>query len=273
MNARTLPLALCAAALLAAPLPAAAAGGVDASRAAVALIPGWTEADGARIAAVRLDLAPGWKTYWRNPGDAGIPPRFDWSGSDNVASVEVIWPRPHAFEFFGIRTLGYKGEVTLPLRVIPEDPAHSATLRLSVDFGVCSDVCVPETAALSTELPAAATAAAASPRIAEALSKRILAGPASGLAVERCTIAGAGAQRRFEGVFRTARPFDATPVAVIEAGDEVWFAPAEVRIENGAVLVEAAMETASPDLWVGRDAVSVTLLGEDQAFAAPRCGN
>jgi DsbC/DsbD-like thiol-disulfide interchange protein len=139
-----------AAAVIAGP---ALAGGPYAS---TALLTGWAEDEGARIAGLSIELAPGWKTYWRQPGDAGVPPRFDWSGSDNVAEVTVIWPRPHAFDSFGYRTIGYKDAVTLPLRVVAVDPSMPVTLRLSFDYGVCSDICVPARDELSLLIHASA---------------------------------------------------------------------------------------------------------------------
>ena len=62
----------------------------------------------------------GWKTYWRMPGDAGIPPQFDWSGSQNVKSVEVLWPAPQRFIDSGGETVGYKDRVVFPLRIVPD---------------------------------------------------------------------------------------------------------------------------------------------------------
>ena len=235
-----------------------------------ALLPGWAEPDGARMAGLRIALAPGWKTYWRNPGEAGIPPRFDWTGSQNVAEVAVIWPRPHAFDSYGYQTIGYKGDVTLPLRVTPKDPARPVALRLALEYGVCADVCVPERAELALNV-APDEAGEAAP-IRASWDARIRPAAEAGLSVERCTIAGAGAERRFEGVFRPARPFAAAPAVVLEAGDDIWFAPVKVRLEDGMVIAEAAVETYEDDQWIDRASVSVTLLGETQAFAAPACG-
>lgn len=264
---RTLSALVSALALLSA--PALHAG----ERAEAALLPGWAE-DGARVAGLTIRLAPGWKTYWRNPGDAGIPPRFDWTGSENVADVQIVWPRPHAFDSFGLRTLGYKGQVTLPLRITPKDPARPISLSLALDYGVCSDICVPERAELSLAVaPGDAPAAgAADAPIRVALDMRILPAAEAGLTVERCTVAGAGTSRRFEGAFRPATPFAAPPMVVIEAGEDVWVSPAEVRMEGGAILASAEVETLAPDAWIDRADISVFLLGEDQAFAAPGCG-
>jgi len=83
------------------------------------MLPGERTGPGERLAGLRLSLKPGWKTYWRSPGEAGVPPDFDWSGSLNVKSVEVLWPRPRPFESFGLETLGYAERVVFPLRLEP----------------------------------------------------------------------------------------------------------------------------------------------------------
>src|SRR6056297_2127380 len=73
----------------------------------VSVLPGWQMSDGRHMAALRFSREDGWKTYWRAPGDAGIPPRFDWSGSGNLARVALHWPAPKVFDSYGLRTVGY----------------------------------------------------------------------------------------------------------------------------------------------------------------------
>jgi hypothetical protein len=109
---------------LALPLSAPASPTVgEASLARISLLPGWRQADGRHMAALRIALAPGWKTYWRAPGEIGLPPRFDWTGSTNVAAVAPLWPRPQLFETAGVQTIGYGDVLTLPLAVSLNDPA------------------------------------------------------------------------------------------------------------------------------------------------------
>jgi DsbC/DsbD-like thiol-disulfide interchange protein len=263
-----------AAALTLAACPALATGPYAVS----ALLPGWSEPGGGQVAGLSIALAPGWKTYWRNPGDAGIPPRFDWSGSENVEGVAVVWPRPHAFDSFGMRTLGYKHEVTLPLMVTPKDPALPVILRLGFDYGVCADICVPAHDTLTLTIApgaiapeAASDATSPSDVIAAALANRIQPAHADTMTVERCTIVGAGDARHFEGVFRPSAGFTQAPYVVVEAGDDVWFAPADVRIEDGLIHAAAQMQTMTPGTWVDRATITVTLLGEDEAVAIASC--
>jgi len=116
------------------------------------ILPGWRQADGTHVAALALRLAPGWKPYWRAPGDAGIPPEFNWSGSQNLSAVEVRYPVPHVFDQNGMRSVGYKGGVVLPLLIRPEDPAGDIQLRGEVSLGVCADICIPVTFRLRADL-------------------------------------------------------------------------------------------------------------------------
>ncbi len=113
-------------------------------------------AAGAGLAGFEIALAPGAITYWRDPGDAGLPPTLDFSASDNVASVETKFPAPKRIkEADGGEAFGYDGGVIFPLRVKPRDPAKPATLKLDANFAVCEKVCVPAKARLTLTLPPA----------------------------------------------------------------------------------------------------------------------
>jgi len=94
-------------------------------------------------AGVEIRLAPGWKTYWRYPGDSGVPPRFDFSESDNVKAVTLRWPAPQLFSDVDGNTIGYQNEVIFPLQVEAQNPSKPVTLRLKLDYAVCEKLCVP----------------------------------------------------------------------------------------------------------------------------------
>jgi len=81
---------------------------------------------------VRVVLGTGWKTYWKSPGDAGLPPEFDWTGSTNVQSVEVNWPLPHRTSILEIETVGYSGEVIFPVKIARRDPAADTAIDLKL---------------------------------------------------------------------------------------------------------------------------------------------
>ena len=107
---------------------------------------------------IEVVLTPGWKTDWRYPGDAGIPPRFDWSGSENVAHVEVLYPAPKRItDGSGQTSIGYETRVTFPLRITAKDPAMPVTLRLKMDFATCDKLCIPAQAETALTFSSAAT--------------------------------------------------------------------------------------------------------------------
>jgi DsbC/DsbD-like thiol-disulfide interchange protein len=110
------------------------------------------------VAGFEIRLAPGAITYWRDPGDSGLPPTFDFSGSDNVEAVEPLFPAPKRMrEADGGQAFGYDGDVIFPLRVHPRDAAKPVTFALQADFAVCEKVCLPAKARLKLTLPAAAS--------------------------------------------------------------------------------------------------------------------
>jgi DsbC/DsbD-like thiol-disulfide interchange protein len=136
-------------ALLIAASPATAAD--DASRwdgdarSAVRLVAGSAAAGKAsRLrAGIEIRLKSGWHTYWRYPGDAGVPPRFDFAGSQNVKAVEVLWPAPQRIPEEGLVAIGYTGDVTLPLAIVPLNAGKPVVLRVKLDYAVCEKLCVP----------------------------------------------------------------------------------------------------------------------------------
>jgi suppressor for copper-sensitivity B len=139
--------------LLASLIPADAAGQfpaapADAGKISKVELLSWTEGTAGtspRWAGVRVTLREGWKTYWRTPGDAGLPPVFDWSGSVNAQGQEIAWPHPVPFEFQGLKTTGYEGSVTFPVKYEVPLPGQPGRLALKAEILVCSHICFPET--------------------------------------------------------------------------------------------------------------------------------
>lgn len=123
------------------------------------------------LAGVEITLAEGWKTYWRTPGDAGVPPLFEWAGSTNVASVEVRYPAPSRLPEPGAESLGYKGAVIFPLEVVPKDAAKPVGLELVVSLGICREICIPAEARLSLTLPPSLLEGKPVPAVAAALER------------------------------------------------------------------------------------------------------
>lgn len=136
-------------------------------------------------AGVEIQLDPGWHTYWRYPGDSGVPPTFDFAGSENVKSVTVLWPAPKRFtDGAGGHFIGYLDDVVFPLRIAAEDATKPSSLHLKLSYAFCREVCYPAEADLSLTLtgkggpeePALVAAEARVPR-------RVPLGAGTGLAV------------------------------------------------------------------------------------------
>ena len=105
-----------------------------------------------RLSGIEIRLDPGYKTYWRSPGESGLPPTFDWSGSRNVRSVEVVWPAPRRLDDPGGVSFGYQDGVVLPLKVTPEVPGKPVELAIALHYGVCKEICIPAQANLRLSL-------------------------------------------------------------------------------------------------------------------------
>lgn len=114
--------------------------------------------DGARLLAfVEIGMPAGWKTYWRNPGDAGgLPPVFNWSKSENLASATVLYPAPKRMVDRSGNTIGYMDHVLFPVEISAKDEGKPIGLALTLAFGICKDICVPVDVELALEVPPAA---------------------------------------------------------------------------------------------------------------------
>jgi DsbC/DsbD-like thiol-disulfide interchange protein len=129
---------------------------------------------------IEIVLDPGWYTYWRNPGEAGVPPVFDFSGSENVADVKVLYPAPERYDDGSSVSLIYRDEVVFPLVVTPVDATRPVTLNLAARYGVCRDVCIPTDAgATLTQPPSPAPDPLAAARV-QSFSARVPRPPEPG---------------------------------------------------------------------------------------------
>lgn len=241
-----LSLALMVAPLAAEPLPP----GLQSAR----LLPGWRDDDGNRIAALELRLQPGWKTYWRSPGDSGLPPRFDWQGSDNLADVTFHWPTPEAIRSGGDLTLGYHDTLVLPFTARPLDPDQPITLDAAVDFGLCENICVPAHVTLLAPEPQAAP----DPIIEAALERapRVLSNQPT------CTLSEIA-----DGMQLSVTLPPSTPGVVameVSGHPDIWVSSAEIARRGTELLATSdfvAPSAAPFDL--DPSAVVITLIGPD----------
>ena len=98
--------------------------------------------------ALHIELAEGWKIYWRSPGEAGTPPKLDWQKSQNLSDIIFSWPVPDRFTLFGITTYGYANQVFFPINWIKQQQGP-LELALSLSILACKEICVPLSVSLT----------------------------------------------------------------------------------------------------------------------------
>lgn len=257
---------LAAAILAAAPLRADPIDGAISTR----LLPGWRMADGTLMAGIELTLAPGWKTYWRAPGDAGIPPSFDWTASSNLQGVAVDWPAPHVFTQSGMRTIGYKDRVILPITVAPRREGAPVRLNGTIDIGICKDICVPVRIELSEVLDGARTRP--DPAIAAALAERPYTGVEAGLSDMSCTLAPAADGLSLRAEFALPAT-GGREMAVVETGDPmIWASEPRVTRQGGKLIAEFDLSHASGGPFaLDRSELRFTIIGRKHTVDITGC--
>ncbi|WP_321394265.1 protein-disulfide reductase DsbD domain-containing protein [Emcibacter sp.] len=100
----------------------------------------------------QVKLKDGWKTYWRTPGEAGMPPSWNWDNSGDLREIAVKWPVPERMTFFGYVSNVYHDELVVPIEVHLGSGDGQVALALTMDFMICKEVCIPLTADYRLEL-------------------------------------------------------------------------------------------------------------------------
>lgn len=211
------------------------------------------------LAGIEIALDPGFKTYWRTPGDSGLPPSFDWSGSENVAAVELHWPAPKRQEDAGGVAYVYGGNVVLPVMVTPKERDKPVDLKLAVDYGVCKDICIPARAELSELLPATGAHRAA---IEEALAHV----PRPQTLDQKAALAIVGIERAAQDrpAFRvTVRTPDGAKPTLFAEGPENWYLSTSFPVEGNSFVI--TVEDRPKDVS-GPIPVRLTLVAGDDAI-------
>jgi len=256
---------LAAIALAISPLTAAAQDTPDIVQ--LTVLPGWDVGDGTRMAGLRFDLAPGWKTYWRAPGDAGIPPLFDFAG-ENISAVTTGWPTPHVFDQNGMRSIGYANSVVIPLSLSTPDISAPTTLRGQVQIGVCEEICVPVTLAFDAVIPADG------PRdcsIIAAILDRPKTAAEAGLGQSLCTVT--PNDRGLQLNLSIPATSGGLPEVVVEAGDAaVWVSEPRAALQGDRIAASVDMvHMDGGSFALDRSAVRITLLGAGGAVDLRGC--
>jgi suppressor for copper-sensitivity B len=210
--------------------------------------------------ALQFRMKPGWHIYWRTPGDAGYPPRADWTGSTNLASAEVSWPVPHRFSVLDVETIGYEDGVVLPIEARLQRPGEPLALRATVDYLTCADICVPYVAELALELPAGeARPSAFAHDVARARALVPDRGRAHGLTVERVRLSGNAADAAIAVDLRATEPL-ISPDVFVEAPAPLAFGAPEVSVSNDGRIATLTVAVFNSE-GIGRtlDGLPITL--------------
>ena len=227
------------------------------------LRPGWRMENGLHMAALQLDMAPGWKTYWRQPGDSGFPPRFDFSQTEGLQGIEVFYPTPQISWLGRSRNIGYENQVIFPLQISLNGTADM-TLTGRVEIGVCRELCIPVTLDLSTQLSAQAPV--------DALIKAARAAvPKPGTGPITCMFSPAEDGMELKIVLPAPeRSFDH---AAIELDNpRLWVNTPRLERQEGQLSVTANIMTPTGQpMAIGRDGVTTTLFAPSGAIEYHGC--
>jgi DsbC/DsbD-like thiol-disulfide interchange protein len=199
----------------------------DGLQSSVRLIAARTKGEGAgRVyrAGIEIKLSSGWKTYWRYPGDSGVPPSFDFSKSENVKTATVLFPAPVRFpDGAGGYSVGYKAGLVMPVHVVPGDSAKPVVLRLKLDYAVCEKLCVPAEANLELNITGSGKAGDAAVGAAEALVPQATAIGGDGVFAIRAVRRENGSKPKL--VVDVAAPAGSAPVLFAEGPTAQWALP------------------------------------------------
>ena len=150
----------------------------------VTILPGYRISEDRHIAGIRITLAPGWKTYWRSPGDGGVPTVLRLTDVDGVTGMAIHWPSPEVFFNNGMRSIGYRDDVVLPVE-FELSTDGSARIDGFLEMGVCLDVCMPITVDVAATLPPETSRDGA---IAGALADRPYTAVEAGATAPTCSV-------------------------------------------------------------------------------------
>lgn len=199
-------------------------------------------------AGIEIELQPGWKTYWRSPGDAGYPVTVDWQGSENLAAADLRWPVAHRFSLFGLDTFGYADRVVFPVTLVPERAGEPMRLRAKVSYLICDEICIPYEADLALDLPAGTADVASESQLIAQFETQV-PGPAAEHGIEIVSVSVSDdAQPTLSVVARSDFPFIAPDLMVEGSNDWRFPAPTvERRDDNREVQLTIAAESLKAD--------------------------
>lgn len=213
---------------------------------------------------LELKLRPGWKTYWRSPGDAGLPPQLDWSASQNVERAQILYPAPHRVTLLGLQTYGYADHVVLPLGVDAKEPGKPLDAKVAATVLVCEKICVPESFELALALPAGPATPGPEAQLVNRFRSAVPGdGAVSGLHIERVAEAAAGDLPALKVELSSTRPFE-KPDVFVEAEPALTLAAPTVTSDGdkASVLIPLVKPLPPGTRLAGRDLTLTAVDGD-----------
>lgn len=218
------------------------------------------------LGGVSIQLQPGWHTYWRTPGDSGVPPRFDFSKSDNVEAVTVLWPAPHKFDDgAGGTSLGYLKQIVLPLRIVAKNADKPVTLRADINYAVCEKLCIPVDA--NAELSFASVASTEDGTLSEALNA--VPKPANVGDPNPLTVLDVKRDGKVNVLVDVSAPDSKDLDLFVEGPTPDWALPIPKLVEHGPPGVKRftfELDGLPPGVSADGAALKLTLVGAEKAY-------
>lgn len=232
------------------------------------LILATTAHDGAPLAfGIEIALKPGWKTYWRNPGEGGIPPEFNWEGSSNISTPKVAFPAPHRISMGGVDAIVYDQSVVFPVTAAIGDAAKPVAIRLTLRYGVCEKICVPREDRLQIDLPAGAPAlTGAAAILADWRAKLPVPFATAGWTIKRIDLRD-GPAPRLAVTLGGAKPLTPDSDLLVEGPDSVWSEKPRLAMpgEGGGGMFSIPLGPANAAQLLKGQTLTLTLVGNGQA--------
>lgn len=224
---------------------------------------------GTYMGALRLTLQDGWKTYWRSPGDTGIPPTFNWRGSRNVGELSITWPTPEVFMSAGYQTIGYHNQLVLPIEITPQKSNRPVRVKGQMELGICKDVCVPSELSFDHQLD---PNAGRHPAIAAAMASRPFSASEAGVQAATCLLSPTQYGMQVEAHI-TMPTAGGTEVAVIESGSPQVYAGETTAKRRGELLIATTefLPATSGAFALDRSQLRITVLGSRIAVDIRGC--
>jgi DsbC/DsbD-like thiol-disulfide interchange protein len=218
------------------------------------------------LGGIAIQLQPGWHTYWRTPGDSGVPPRFDFSKSDNVEAVTVLWPAPRKFDDgAGGTSLGYIKQIVLPLRIVAKNADKPVTLRASINYAVCEKLCIPVDA--GAELAFASVASTEDGTLSEALNA--VPKPASVGDPNPLTVLDVKRDGKTNVLVDVTAPDTNDLSLFVEGPTPDWALPIPKLVDHGPPGIKRfsfELDGLPPGVSADGAALKLTLVGGDRAY-------